>query len=78
MAGRVRRRQWRRNCRRMYDRMEHSDSWAVNPACRTPSSLSLISCMYFGFALEKLEQKMELERRKLQLAEQSLMSSDLA
>lgn len=56
MAGRGRRRKWRRNCRRIYDRAEHdSDSWAVSPACRTPSSLFLIGFMYSGFALEKLE-----------------------
>ena len=47
MAGKDRRRKWKRNCQRMYDRAEHSDSWGVTPAYRTPSSFFLKSYMYF-------------------------------
>ena len=40
MAGKDRRWNWKRNCQRMYDRAEHSDSWVVTPACRSQSSFS--------------------------------------
>ena len=51
MAGKDRRRKWKRNCQRMCDRAEHSDSWGVTPAYRTPSSFFLKSYMYFGLVV---------------------------
>ena len=50
MARKGRRRRWKRNCRRMCDRLEYSDFWVVSPAGRTPSSLFLMGRIYFGFA----------------------------
>ena len=55
MAGRDRKRRWRRNCRRRYDRVEHSDSWVVNPTCRTQSSLFFMSCMNFDVCFQGVE-----------------------
>ena len=52
MMGRGRRRKWKRNCRRMYDRGEHNDFWVVSPAYRSPSSLFWDGLFVFWLSFE--------------------------
>lgn len=59
MGRRGRRRRWKRNCRRMSDRLEHSDFGVVSPACRTLSSWFLVGSRYIWLCFKDWEHKRE-------------------